>query len=109
MAYTPFDLSGKTALITGGNSGIGLGMAEAVAAAGAEVSIWGTNPDKNKAAQEILEQYGPKITNHLVDVSDSNAVDEAFAKVLNGHGRVDACFANAGIAQQRRVAACNER
>lgn len=97
MAYSPFDLSGKTALITGGNSGIGLGMAEAVAAAGAEVSIWGTNPDKNKAAQETLEQYGPKITNHLVDVSDSKAVDDAFAQVLNDHHRVDACFANAGI------------
>ena len=96
MTYTAFDLAGKVALITGGNSGIGLGMAEAVAAAGAEVSIWGTNPDKNKAARESLDKYEPKITDHLVDVSDSKAVDEAFAQTLDDHGRVDACFANAG-------------
>ena len=88
MTYTAFDLAGKVALITGGNSGIGLGMAEAVAAAGAEVSIWGTNPDKNKAARESLDKYEPKITDHLVDVSDSKAVDEAFAQVLDDHGRV---------------------
>lgn len=98
MAYTPFDLSGKTALVTGGNSGIGLGMAQGVAAAGAEVSIWGTNPDKNRSAHTKLEQYGPKITSHLVDVSDSKMVDKAFSQVLNDHGRVDACFANAGMA-----------
>lgn len=97
MTYTAFDLTGKVALITGGNSGIGLGMGEAVAAAGAEVSIWGTNPDKNKAAREKLDKYGLKITEHLVDVSDSKAVDEAFDQVLDDHGRVDACFANAGI------------
>jgi len=97
MAYAPFDLNGKTALITGGNSGIGLGMAKAMAEAGAEVSIWGTNPGKNKAALETLEKIGPRITAHLVDVSDSRAVDEAFARVLDDHGRVDGCFANAGV------------
>jgi NAD(P)-dependent dehydrogenase (short-subunit alcohol dehydrogenase family) len=97
MAYKLFDLSGKTALITGGNSGIGLGMAKAVASAGASVSIWGTNPDKNKTAQETLEPYGQKITTHIVDVSNSKAVDDTFKKVLDDHGRVDACFANAGI------------
>ena len=102
MAYTPFDLAGKTALITGGNSGIGLGMAKAVAAAGADVSIWGTNPEKNKAAQQILESYGRKITSHIVDVSDSKAVDEAFGHVLKDHGRVDACFANAGMGYGKR-------
>jgi hypothetical protein len=102
MSYTPFDLSGKIALITGGNSGIGLGMAKAVASAGAQVSIWGTNPDKNQAAKEILETYGPKITSHLVDVSDSKAVEDAFGRVLKDHGRVDACFANAGLGYGKR-------
>ncbi len=50
MAYKLFDLSGKTALITGGNGGIGLGMAEALAQSGAAVCIWGTNAEKNAAA-----------------------------------------------------------
>ena len=47
MAYSPFDLKGKVALVTGGNGGIGLGMAEGLAQAGADVVIWGSNPEKN--------------------------------------------------------------
>ncbi len=46
MAYKGFDLTGKVALVTGGNGGIGLGMADAMAEAGADVCIWGTNPKK---------------------------------------------------------------
>ena len=50
MPYQPFDLTGKVAMITGGNGGIGLGMADAIAQAGGAVCIWGTNLEKNAAA-----------------------------------------------------------
>ena len=58
MAYTQFDLSGKTCLVTGGNAGIGLGMAEALAASGADVAIWGRRKEKNEAAAEKLDKLG---------------------------------------------------
>jgi NAD(P)-dependent dehydrogenase (short-subunit alcohol dehydrogenase family) len=54
MPAHPFDLIAKVALITGGNSGIGQGMAKALAAAGANVAIWGTNVAKNAAARDVI-------------------------------------------------------
>lgn len=96
MAFKPFDLSGRVVLITGGNSGIGLGMAEGVAQAGADVCIWGTNPDKNAHALSTLKEHGTKVSAKICDVSERANVEAAFAETLEEFGRVDGCFANAG-------------
>lgn len=97
MGFKPFDLTGRVALVTGGNGGIGLGMAEGMAAAGANIAIWGTNPDKNAAAVAALEQYDVQVQAQVCDVADETAVNACFAEVLSHFGRVDGCFANAGI------------
>ena len=97
MAYQAFDLTGKVALITGGNSGIGLGIARAVAQAGADIAIWGTNAKKNAAAKAELEQTGRKVLALECDVGEEQAVDRAFAQTVETLGRVDGCFANAGV------------
>ena len=92
-----FDLSGRVAVVTGGNGGIGLGMADALARAGCAVAIWGRNPEKNARAAARLAAHGGKVDARVCDVSDRAAIEAAFAATLQKFGRVDACFANAGI------------
>jgi hypothetical protein len=98
--YTPFDLSGRGAVVTGGNGGIGLGMARALLGAGAKVAIWGSNPDKTENAKaQLVEACGDAARVHafVCDVGDEAQVDRAFAASVAALGRVDACFANAGV------------
>jgi NAD(P)-dependent dehydrogenase (short-subunit alcohol dehydrogenase family) len=97
MASSLFDLTGHVALVTGGNSGIGLGMAEALAQHGANVAIWGTNPTKNAAAAEQLAGHGTQIVALRCDVGDEDAVERSFAATVEALGHVDSCFANAGV------------
>jgi NAD(P)-dependent dehydrogenase (short-subunit alcohol dehydrogenase family) len=99
-AGSPFDLSGHVALVTGGNGGIGLGMADALAAHGADVAIWGTNPDKNDAAIEQLGRHDVELLSVVCDVGDEDAVVQAFADTVGELGRVDSCFVNAGVGGQ---------
>ena len=96
MAYPLFDLSGRCAVITGGNGGIGLGMARALLQAGARVAIWGTNPDKTERARAELSAFG-EVCSLVCDVGDEQAVEAAFAESVARLGHVDACFANAGV------------
>jgi NAD(P)-dependent dehydrogenase (short-subunit alcohol dehydrogenase family) len=97
MAFRPFDLTGKVALVTGGNSGIGLGMAEGLAQAGASIVIWGTNEQKSRDAEAKLLGHGAKVLAQRVDVSDEAAVVAAMAEAVGAMGRVDFVAANAGI------------
>ncbi len=93
-----FDLTGRTAIITGGNGGLGLAMARGLAKAGAHVAIWARNAEKNAAALEELRVLGKGDVLALTcDVADEAAIEAAMAQTLGAFGRVDACFANAGI------------
>lgn len=94
---SPFDLNGHVALVTGGNGGIGLGMADALAAHGADVAIWGTNADKNDAAIEQLGRHDGELLSIVCDVSDEDAVTQAMLDTVSELGRIDSCFVNAGV------------
>jgi NAD(P)-dependent dehydrogenase (short-subunit alcohol dehydrogenase family) len=98
--YTPFDLSGRGAVVTGGNGGIGLGMARALLQAGAKVAIWGSNPDKTLRAKATLAAEcgdASRVHAFVCDVGDEAQIDATFAASVHALGRVDACYANAGV------------
>lgn len=93
-----FELTDRVVLVTGGNGGIGLGIAQACAAAGADVAISGTNPAKNGDAERLLAATGRRAIALVCDVGDEAQVDAAFAQTVERLGKVDTVFANARIA-----------
>lgn len=97
-----FDLTGKVALVTGGNGGIGLGMARGLAMHGATVVIWGNKPEKNERAVAELEAFGGIVRCAQVDVADETAVKAGIAAIVDEFGRIDQAIANAGIGISRR-------
>jgi len=101
--YQPFDLKGHGAVVTGGNGGIGYGMARALLAAGANVAIWGSNPDKTRnALTSLVQECGDPARVHAFtcDVGEESQVESAFAASVAALGRVDSCFANAGVSSK---------
>ncbi|MBR0871121.1 glucose 1-dehydrogenase [Bradyrhizobium tropiciagri] len=92
-----FDLSGKVAIVTGGNGGIGLGMARGLADAGAAIAVVGRNETKSNAAVEDLRQRGVKAIAVRTDVTDTAAVDAMIARVTSELGRIDILVNNAGM------------
>jgi NAD(P)-dependent dehydrogenase (short-subunit alcohol dehydrogenase family) len=93
-------LAGHVSLVTGGNSGIGLGLAAALAQAGATVAIWGRDPVKNEAAVERIEADGGTAHAFVCDVADEQQVIKSFADVRDELGHVDSLFAAAGVPGQ---------
>jgi NAD(P)-dependent dehydrogenase (short-subunit alcohol dehydrogenase family) len=90
-------LDGHVSLITGGNGGIGLGMALGLVEAGASIVIWGRNEAKNSKAVAELEAAGGRAVAFQCDVSDEAQVLESFERSVEAMGKVDSVFANAGV------------
>jgi 2-deoxy-D-gluconate 3-dehydrogenase len=97
MATSPFDLSGKVAVVTGGNGGIGLGMARGLAEAGAAIAVVGRNETKSIAAAADLRQLGVSAISISADVTDKAAVSAMVERALRELGRIDILVNNAGI------------
>jgi len=92
-----FDLTGKVALVTGGNGGIGLGMAQGLARAGARVVVAARDAAKSAAAVEQLRRSGCDAFALSVDVSDEASVQAMLAQAVERTGRLDILVNNAGI------------
>jgi 2-dehydro-3-deoxy-D-gluconate 5-dehydrogenase len=96
MLERMFDLTGRIALVTGGNGGIGLGMARGLGQAGATVLVVGRNAEKSASALRELSALGIRAESLPCDVREEAAVQQLFAEVGRRHGRLDILVNNAG-------------
>jgi 2-deoxy-D-gluconate 3-dehydrogenase len=91
------DLKGKVAIVTGGNGGIGLGMARGLASAGARIVVAARNQEKSRAAVAELARLGPEAVTIAVDVADEASVGALVRETIDRWGRIDILVNNAGI------------
>jgi 2-deoxy-D-gluconate 3-dehydrogenase len=101
MSNSPSSLSGKVALVTGGNGGIGLSMAIGLAKAGARVVIAGRSPSKGETAVRLLHEAGGSGRFLELDISDDAACAQAIRDLVEAEGRLDVLVNNAGINVRR--------
>ena len=104
MYLDRFRLDGRVAFVTGGGQGIGLAAAEALAEAGALVTIADRDPAALEAGTAVLDQRGYVVDAIQLDVSDSAAVTRAADELVAKHGRIDILVNNAGIARSETAA-----
>src|SRR6266436_3175366 len=97
MKTERFDLGGKVAVVTGGNGGIGLGMARGLAEAGAGIAIVGRNEAKSAAAVAELNPAGTKAIAVTADVTNKDAVMDMVERVRSELGRIDILVNNDGL------------
>src|ERR1700761_2043531 len=96
-----FDLKGKVAVITGGNGGIGLGMAEGIASLGASIVIAGRNEEKAATALAALHKSGADATFIVADVTRKADCEALVVATVKQHGRVDILVNNAGTSVRK--------
>jgi 2-deoxy-D-gluconate 3-dehydrogenase len=102
MSVDLFDLGGKVAVVTGGNGGIGLGMARGLARAGARIAVVGRNAEKSAAAVADLSALGPEAFAVEADVSGEDGANAVAAAVVERAGRIDILVNNAGTNIRKR-------
>jgi 2-dehydro-3-deoxy-D-gluconate 5-dehydrogenase len=94
---TLFDLSGRVAVVTGGNGGIGFGMARGLAAAGAKIIVAARDPVKSEAALGALSELGADSAFIALDAADENSCRAVIGAAVDRFGRLDILVNNAGM------------
>lgn len=98
MTNNLFDLRGKVAIVTGGNGGIGKGIADGLASAGSDIVIFARNEEKTaKAVSDIKKRFGVRALGLTVDVGQEDSIQNGVKQVLDEFGQINTLVNNAGV------------